>query len=153
MITLLKTYNVDIIKSVVLNDVIWESSSEDHQQKSDFIPNLSTSTYYEILDGNILLGLLAMDHVNSVTQRVHPMILPEHRAKSKDICRTMIQMWCNSTDYSKIIAEIPECYKGVIKFAGQMGLQPEGIRTASYMKNGDIIDEYLFGATIQELKK
>lgn len=152
LITLLKTYNVDVIKSVVLNDVIWDAVSEDGHEKSGFIPNFSTGTYYEILDGPTLLGLFVTEHINSVTQRVHPMVLPEYRNRSKEICREIIQMWCSSTDYSKLIAEIPECYKGVIKFAMQMGLKPEGIRTASYMKKGDIIDVYLFGATIEELK-
>lgn len=153
MITLLKTYNVDVIKSVVFNDVIWEAVTEDHHKKEFYEPNLQQTTWYEILDGSVLLGLLAMDHVNSVTQRVHPMILPEHRNRSKEICGSLIRMWINSTDYRKLIAEIPECYLGVIKFAEKMGFKPEGIRTASYKRNGDIIDMHLFGATIEELKR
>lgn len=153
MITLMQTYNVDIIKSVMFVDEIWDAVTEDHHAKEDFIPNLSTSAYYEILDGDVLLGLLAMDHVNSITQRVHPMIIPEHRNRSKDICRQMIDMWCDSTDYKKLIAEIPSCYPHVIGFAEFMGFKPEGIRTKSFIRNGDIIDIHLFGATIEELKK
>ena len=152
MITLRQTYNVDIIKSVALVDGIWERISEDHHEKADYIPCLSTTTWYEILDGSVLLGVLGMDHVNSVTQRVHPMVLPEHRTRSVEICRRMIELWCASTDYSKIIAEIPECYMDVIKFAKFMGLKQEGIRTKSYRRFGDIIDVYLLGATIEELK-
>lgn len=151
LITLIKTYNVDVIKSVMFVDEIWDAVTEDHHEKEYYEPNLQQTTWYEILDGDILLGLLAMDHVNVVTQRVHPMILPEHRTRSRDICKSMLTMWCNSTDYRKLIAEIPECYKGVIKFASVMGFKPEGIRAASFMKNGDIIDTYLFGATIEEL--
>ena len=150
-----QTFDVDLIKSVVTMPVIWDVITEDGHQPEYYEPVLQNKAWVTLMDSDTLVGLVAFDHVNQVTLNVHPMVLPHKRAKSREIIRALIGWWVTHapTHYQKIIAEIPVIYLHVRRFAELMGLELEGIRRSSFMKNGNIIDVYLYGATRQQLRE
>ena len=148
-----RTVSIPLIKSIMFIDEIWDVVTEDHHERKHYEPNLQTTAWFTVTDDGRVVALLALDVVNSVTLRIHPMVIPTERVRSVEICKTLIDWWLALDDeHTKLIAEIPECYKHVKRFAVKMGLKPEGIRTKSYRRNGDIIDVYLYGATKEGLK-
>ena len=55
--------------------------------------------------------------------------------------------------YKKVIVFIPIINKNVKMFALRIGFKEEGLNRQSYIKNGDIIDQWLMGMTQKEIKE
>ena len=152
MITIARTFDIELIKSVVTIPAIWDAITEDGFYPQHYEPNLQTKLWFTMHDDDALVALVVFDHVNTVTLNVHPMVLPCKRGKSKEIIKALVAWWVKTpSQYQKIIAEIPVIYKNVRSFAELMGLELEGIRRSSFMKNRNIIDVYLYGATRSQL--
>ena len=109
-------------------DEIWDVVTEDHHERKHYEPNLQTTAWFTVTDDSRVVALLALDVINSVTLRIHPMVIPTERVRSVEICKTLIDWWLALDDeHTKLIAEIPECYKHVKRFAVRMGLKPEDV--------------------------
>ena len=147
-----RTFDVDLIKSVVTSDTFWDSGTEDGAIKECYEPSLQKYVWLVVENDGVLVALIPLEHIGAVTVMVHFLVLKEHRKESRNIANCLLQ-WFNKTDYQKIITEIPEIYPHVIRFAAGAGLKQEGIRTKSHLKNGELIDMHLYGATKEEINK
>ena len=147
-----RTYDIELIRSVVTSDAFWDFVTEDGAIKECYEPSLQKYVWLSVEEDSELLALIAVEHISAVTIRVHPMVLINYRDKSREIIRQFV-IWLDLTGYQKLIAEIPEIYRHVRLFAAWAGLKKEGVRTESHLKNGKMVDVYLYGATRAELNK
>jgi len=146
-----RTYDIELIRSVVTSDTFWDDVTEDGQEKEYYEPNLQKYIWLRV-DGNELVALIAVEAIEGYTVRVHPMVLAEHRDVSRE---TMVELvrWLDTTDYEKITADIPKIYRHVRLFALDAGLKQEGVRTSCHLKNGEMHDMYSYSATRKEINE
>ena len=149
-----RTFDIDLIKSVMFIDEIWDSVVEDGYKKEHYEPNLQTVIWLSIKENDKVIALGSLDIINKVTLSGHPLVIPEYRGDSLRIMNCVFN-WFISEDHSyiKLIAEVPSLFKKVMSFAERAGFNYEGTRTDSYMKNGAIYDVNLYGITKSELKE
>lgn len=147
-----RTYDIELIRSVVTSEAFWDAVTEDGQEKEHYEPNLQKNIWLKLEGEGRLIALVDVEPLNGVTLIIHPMRIIKEAGSSEEIMKRFVE-WFGGTDYKKLIAEIPEIYPHVINFVKWAGFSLEGIRTSSYLKNGALHDVYLYGATIQEINK
>jgi len=150
-----RTFDTKLIRSIMTNDAIWKTVSQDGQSKADYIPYVQADCWLKMLFNNICVGVFGFESVNKITIQVHPAILAEYRGKIGHEAGIEHLRWIyeNEPTCMKIVATIPVIYKHVKLYANMLGYRDEGINRASYMKNGRIHDQWMLGITREEIAR
>ena len=86
---------------------------------------------------------------NSITYEIHTAFVPECRGKKVNAYFEETANWLKkNTDCRKIIAEIPEYNYRAKAAAVKSGFVAHGVNTNSFLKNGKIINQYIYGKEI-----
>ena len=91
------------------------------------------------------IGVMIYHWVNSVTLECHVQVLAGHRNKAHEFGRLALEWAWENTKATKIVAQIPEIYPSVVKFAYKNGFSFEGVNKLSHRKNGSLHDQYYLG--------
>jgi len=91
------------------------------------------------------MAIFKLMPVNSVTLEIHINVLPVFRGERRDIVQCVYRWILEFTGYQKLVAWVPSLHKHIKRFAVEMGMSLEGNCTASYLKDGDIWDQWLLG--------
>ncbi len=149
-----RTFDPEIVKSVMLSPEIWETVAEDNQLPELFEPEMVSDCWLQVAADDELVGLYNIHATNAVTLEIHCQILPEYREEhAKESSRHVLQ-WIldNAPEYEKVIAQIPTLYPEVKHFTLNAGFQEEGLNRLSYRKNGTLYDQWLLGITKAEIE-
>ena len=154
MISACRTFDIELIKSIVTRDDVWATVAEDGQVKSEYMPDVNDECWLLMTDENTAIGLYNIHAHNAVTIEIHAHVLPEHRKQhSKETGRAALEwIYFNSPEYKKVIAQIPFIYKNVKNFTCGFGFKEEGVNRLSYLKNDVIVDQWLLGITRDEIE-
>ena len=151
-----RTFDPQIVRSVMCSPAIWETVAEDNQIPETFDPEMVADCWLKIVSGGTLLGLYNIHAHNSVTLEIHAQILPEYRREFGKESSRLVLEWIVSNEeaegYEKVIAQIPTLYPKVKHFTLNAGFQEEGINRLSYRKNGQLYDQWLLGITRPEIE-
>lgn len=90
-------------------------------------------------------GVLIGEPRNCVTLDVHIALLPGARGKAVEICKSAIDWMFSHTKYQRLNASIPGFNRLAIRLAGKVGMEFIGINKRSFMKNGVLYDQHVFG--------
>lgn len=83
---------------------------------------------------------------NSITLECHVQVLKDYRETRASMFGKAALDWAwNNTNAAKIVAQIPECFPDVLKFAEKNGFVVEGINKNSYMRKGKLISQVYLG--------
>lgn len=92
------------------------------------------------------IGLFFLHPWNTICYEVHTCILPEYRGKmAVRACKELKDYMFSNTPCMKIVTHIPVNNKPAQILATQAGMEKEGINSASFLKDGVVIDQLLFG--------
>jgi len=153
MIAAERTYDKVLIKSIIFNQAIWECIAEDGQEKADFDPDVESECWLVMRLDEIPIALYNIHALNSVTAQIHAHVLPAYRKEhSKETGALVLRYILENTDYQKIVAVIPVIYENVKKFTMSFGFVEEGINRKSIMKGGELLDQWMLGATRSEIE-
>jgi len=84
--------------------------------------------------------------VNGVTYEAHTAILPEGRGRKGIEAGISVLSWMfTETRCMKIITWIPVFNRSAVYFARNCGLNWEGTNSQSFLKDGKLYDQYLYG--------
>lgn len=148
-----RTFDVELIKSVMLHPDIFETVAEDGQEPGDFKINTDSEAWVLMFVGDDLIGVYVFHPHNSVTLEIHAHILPEFRKEHSIESGIMALKWfLENGNYKKLIAQVPSVYKNVKNFCLNNGFRVEGINRMSHKKDGQIMDLTLLGITRQEVE-
>jgi RimJ/RimL family protein N-acetyltransferase len=109
---------------------------------------INVSSIYPLISemDDIKSGLFLFFPWNYTTYELHVAILPKYRGQHSIEAGTMAGMWMfNNTVCRKIVTMIPKQNYKAKALAIAVGMQQEGINRQSYMKDGVLYDQYLFG--------
>jgi hypothetical protein len=129
---------------------MWDDISEDNAPP--YKPDLIDEVYMGVYADGVYIGMYRLHALTSVLWELHAFILPAQRSHSADSWKP-VQEWIveNLTGARKVIANIPECFPNVIRFAESQGFKEQGYNSESYTKNG-VVGTYQLGKTIEEMK-
>jgi RimJ/RimL family protein N-acetyltransferase len=137
-----RTTDLAKIIKVLKNPEIFERISEDGVSIDNWLPSLDDAIF---LTDKENIGLMIYHEINSITIECHVQVLPEHRGKALEFGKSAIDWAWENTKATKIVAQIPEIYPDVIRFAYKNGFSFEGINKDSYLKNGKVHSQYYLG--------
>jgi len=80
-------------------------------------------------------GVFIIQQLGAVEAEIHINMTQEGRKVSTEFATECLRMIWKETGLKKLVAQIPECYPDVIRFAEKMGLKREGVNEGSYLKS------------------
>jgi hypothetical protein len=88
-------------------------------------------------------AFMCVAQVNHVTSDIHFGVHPDYRKHSSGLGRALLKWVWENTNNMKLVAQTHA--EVVTDFALSMGFEIEGINTASFMKNGELMDQTYLG--------
>ena len=143
----------ELIKSVMTNPVIAKNICEDGQHISQFDSNLSSDVWVIVLDENTAICACSFLKVSSECYEVHINILPANRHERKAIIKILYKWIIDNLTQNKLTTKIPTCYPHIKLFCLSIGFEKEGVNRDSYIKNGELLSQDLFGITRDKIKE
>ena len=137
-----RTDDIDKITRVLKHPEIFDRISEDGPSIEHWMPSVDEAIFLTDKDN---IGVMILHWVNSVSLECHVQVLPEHRDGAFDFGQSALKWAWRNTKATKIVAQIPEIYPNVIRFAYKNGFSFEGVNKLSHMKNGTLHDQYYLG--------
>lgn len=98
--------------------------------------------------------LFLFKRVNEITYEMHVMIIKGPARKKGTQSAIKAARWLfKETECRKIISYIPEFHLASLMYAKVCGLRQEGLMKEAYLKDGQVFDLVVLGATKKELEK
>lgn len=152
MIKAVRTFDTEIVEGFMRLPEIWGTVAEDGQKKDEFKADCSGECWLLMMSGTEFIGAYNLHSHNRITVEIHAHVLPIHRKKhSYDTGIAALSWIIENTKYKKVVASIPVIYKNVKRFTCSFGFKEEGINRKSYLKCGEVVDQYLLGITRDEI--
>ena len=149
-----RTRDVDLISSILTDEDIFDSISEDGSEAGDFKPDVDSELWIKIECDNDLIGVCNFHATNKITIQGHIHILKQYRREHSLKAANKIYIWLlNNSAFLKLVVEIPSCHTNVMKYCKAIGFNLEGINRESYLKNGKALDQALLGITRKEIEE
>ena len=90
-------------------------------------------------------GVLIFKPTNYISLEFHVALLPKAKGKAVEISKGAIKWIFENTRYLHVSASIPEYNRLAIRLGKKVGMEFIGINKGSFMKNGELHDQHLFG--------
>ena len=134
------TTDKEVIKSVLCNEWIYSRISEDGAPSiEEYDPPMDVL----YLTDSDLSGIMIFHPVNAASYEMHIQMID--KSKAMEFCQSCVKWFWNNSEAIKIIAQIPEIYPDVCRFAEKNGFIKEGVNRSSYRKNGEIYSQVYYG--------
>ncbi len=150
-----RSYNPDVIKSVLFNPEIWDAISEDGQSQANFVVDFNENIFLAVLtEDDELAGLYILHPFNGATLQIHANMLPSFREKYAQSSGKVVLEWIRDhapPKYQKIIALIPEIYSRVYHFTRKFGFDDEGLLLKAHRKNNQLHNIHILGINRADL--
>lgn len=111
------------------------------------------------IDGNVVYlvddddsGVFIIQQLGAIEAEIHINMTQEGRKVATEFATECLRMIWTETGLKKLVAQIPECYPDVIRFAEKMGLKREGVNEGSYLK-GRLLNKVYLGIKRPEAVK
>lgn len=147
-----RTTDKDKILHIICNHSILETITEDGGAVTENHVNPELNCFIAAEVNGELAAIWIFEKTGAVTIDVHAHVLPAYRDHSIEIGQKVLSEIINLADWAKkYTAQIPFCYPNVKKFAQRMGFKEEGINAKSYLKKGELFDQWYLGATVRDI--
>lgn len=143
--------DADIVKKIYGHEDIWPYIVDDGSpdiDKLNFADVLKNpNIYFLIVEENDYPVALFLFHPwNSITYEMHSAVLPEYRGAGSKEAAYLAGMWMfNNTSCLKIVTLVPKPNYAARALAKICGMKQEGYISKSFLKNGTLFDQYIFG--------
>ncbi len=146
-----RIFNDELVKAVLTETRLWATINEDTGPSvEDFY--LDTDEVYSVAllgDDDELHGFVLAHPLSGTVVSTHVCIAPDYWGHKDNV--KLGQMACalifEIPGIVKQVASIPVTDKEVLRFAQRVGFQREGMNKASFLRNGELLDQYYVGLT------
>ena len=145
-----RTYDVEVIWSIVYQPELWACVAEDNPPT--FKPDVINEAWILITNNDEIVGCYNLHKLNGVTWQIHAFILPSKREHSKESGLSVLKWALDNLEFQKIEAVIPVIFPNVYHFTLNQSFKDEGLSRKSYMKNGELHDRHCLGITRSEVE-
>lgn len=144
-----RIYNQALFKQVLTKPRLWNAISEDDSgTEDDFNPDLTRMIVLALTTEEGLHGFLIARPLNASVTEVHIAIDPDKWGHKDNVqLGALACEWVFDNDPRtiKLVAAIPVTDVQVLRFAQRVGFQREGVNKASFIRNGEVLDQYYVG--------
>lgn len=149
-----RTYDMELVRRITVDPAVYPYVSDDGSpEPEDFEPVESDVIYYLLVldnDENVL-GLFLVHPHNTILYEIHTCLLATCRGSKADEAAQKVLAWIfENIPCHKLMTHVPEHNRSALHFAERAGLKREGINAQSFLKNGEICDQFLLGITRTE---
>jgi len=138
------TTDYDFIKLVTKNPDVWPWVSDDNSDFNNYEPD-KNMVYLLVEDSEEKIGYFALTPINSICFEIHTTMLPKAWGKVINYTKEVVMWIFTHTRCMKIITFVPESNKKALKLAQRTGLLIQGFLDKSFIKNGELIGQYILG--------
>lgn len=148
------TRNYDALTETLIEN--WDNVSEDTDiTKETFKIPITGCLYVVLLNQNEqdIIGYQFYKITGRISLEFHTVIQEKYRGTRLSI-KAQHEGWrlvFNNTQFRKIVSLVPTYKRHVIRYAELLGMRLEGINRKSYLKNGKIYDQWMYGITSSEV--
>lgn len=154
-ISLERTWDKELIRSILTDERIWNTIAEDGQESGLFEIDLNKNIFLVVNHEKICIGIYILHAFNGSTLEIHANILPQYRKLFATESGEKMLEWFRDNGpekYQKLIAMIPTLYEHVYHFTINRGFKDEGLLTKAYRKKGKLHDIHILGLERDTLK-
>lgn len=155
-ISIERTWDKELIRSILTEPRIWDTIAEDGQDAGLFEVDLNQNCFLAVAHEGICIGIYVLHAFNGCTLKIHANILPEYRKHFATESGEKVLEWFRDDapeKYEKLVAMIPVIYPNVYHFTKNRGFDDEGRLVNAYRKNGELHDIHILGLERKSLKK
>lgn len=145
MITCSRTHDsIGVLNAI---NACFDDIVEDGTDRSCIAFNTESECWLEFNSGDETIGYMQLKPYNRTTLDIHPYILPEKRRFSLECGKLAIDFFNQEAPemYRKLISQVPSCYRHIKRYTLSLGFELEGTHKNSFLKNGQLLDLWLFG--------
>jgi RimJ/RimL family protein N-acetyltransferase len=142
------TRDKDRIKRILSDPWLADRITEDQAGEID-IPIDGSVVYLVDEDDS---GVFIIQQLGAIEAEIHINMTQEGRKVATEFATECLSLIWQQTGLKKLVAQIPECYPDVIRFAEKMGLKREGVNEGSYLK-GRLLNKVYLGIKRPEAVK
>lgn len=144
-----RTHDMAVVASIMGHPSIWPHVHDDGMAKCEPVDH--EGFHWMLVDDGEPAGAFLIHATNSVCYKMHTMLLPRIWGPQAAIAAKKLLEWAfTETACEKMITDVPAYNRAALRFAMAGGMSQEGINRASFMRNGELIDQVMFGITKKE---
>lgn len=148
-----RTFDPELISSILFEPKMWETIAEDNFEPRGWTPDVYVDAWVSVRDEDDVYGLWLFKALNSVTCEIHPHVVVKHRSKHSYANGVLALKWLyDNTPFEKVLGWVPTIYPHIKKYGESLGFQVEGRSRKSWLKNGELHDQWLMGITRNEIR-
>lgn len=147
-----RTKNAELIREALSDPRLWRVVAQDGEALEDFDPAPEVVTWLALLDEDTLRGFLLAIPRSRIVTEVHIAIKPEFWGDSKTnvaLGKLACEWVRDHTGARKLVAQIPTTDKHVLRYAQRCGFQREGVNKKSYLRGGELLDQFHLGRPLE----
>lgn len=144
------------IESVWFNPAVFRWINDDltKTEHVDFSKIVARGLFFlPVFDDGRKMGFFYFVPWNNVCWEVHSAIIPEFRGKKAIAASKLMAQWffANMPYASKIVTHVPVDNQKAYAYAVRTGFTKEGMNRKSILRDGNLVDQYLFGLCKEEV--
>lgn len=141
-----RTFDAEYIKYCLTHEKIWPHIHDDGAYSAeDFEPSVIDNFYWLSVIDIEPVGVFLMHKQNFICYEIHTCLLPEIWGRSQE-CTALVIAWVfENTPCQRLITNVPAYNKLAARLARRSGMKQFGINEKSYLKNGTLQDQFMFG--------
>ena len=140
-----RCYDVDVVRAILTHPAIYGCIAEDGTTpREDYIPDMISAAYVVGIHDEPF-AMMMYHPINGITWECHVQVLPEYRKDHAHEFAEKAVQWAWDMGCQKLVAQIPFLYPNVRDFGLAHGFVVEGVNEKSYLKNGEIHDQWYLG--------
>jgi RimJ/RimL family protein N-acetyltransferase len=146
-----RTHDMALVAAIMKDPAIWPHIHEDGTT-DDFQPVDHEGFHWMLVtDDDGPLGVFLVHARGEVCFEMHTCLLPKCWGKHAASAAQLLAGWAfNEAGCQKLVTSVPAYNRLALRFAKAGGMQQEGINRASYLRNGELVDQIMLGITKQE---
>lgn len=150
--TIEPTQDYQLVIDTITSDEIWDLAAGDGMEKELFIPRIDPFSMWLLAKTDKICGIILVEIENAAAIRIHPYSYDKGKwfYMMKAFFRWFMEN--SSEQLQKINAKTPVYNSGARKLLLKLGFKDEGTDRLSFLKNGELFDQYILGITKDEVR-
>ena len=155
-IRITRTYDIVAIDEILTHPKIYPHISDDSSSPVDTFTSESLVANPHVIfvaarKAGEFMGVFMFVKTNAVSYEVHSAVLPEFRGKLTPLmARGALKWMFDHTECLKVDTKVPSKNRLAKKLAEVAGMTYEGTQRMSFLKDGKLYDQLLYGITKEE---
>lgn len=144
-----RTHDMTLVRRIVRDPAIWPHIHDDGA--ADWEPVDHDAMHWMLVSDPEPVGVFLVHAQNSTTCEMHTCLLPCIWGVKAGAAAQMLAAWVfRETNWRKLNTRVPAYNRLALRFARAGGMTQEGVDRASFLRNGELIDQIMLGITKEE---